>query len=364
MYKIYRDHKEELIYNLVQREQTNQTTWHHTNMTGYVHYVDGQFMIRSYKGYLYQSTDHGETWELIIDLSTLFSDQLKLFCRLTRRLFRTHIYHVIPVDDVWIVFGLGKIFTVSLSRREVIAVNPIQGSRPLLICDHHRSVYYGEYIRNPERRKISIFKSNNKHTSFSTIYSFNSIRHVHGVFHDPYSGNLFATTGDKDKECHIGFFKNGNFNPIISGSQQTRCVQPLFSQNHIHFATDAPDEKNSIYCYERSSNKITLLQHTGGPVFYSCQAGGLSFFATVCEPSDINKVHEVELWASADGNTWKCILTLKKDRWSLKYFGYGLISFPAGPGSDEYLWLNPMAITHDQEILKIPIQDIKKTLSK
>jgi len=63
----------------------------------------------------------------------------------------------------------------------------ITGSRPLCICRKDETLYYGEYCNNPERRPVRIFASHDQGASWPVIYSFDDVRHVHGIFHDEYT---------------------------------------------------------------------------------------------------------------------------------------------------------------------------------
>ena len=39
----------------------------------------------------------------------------------------------------------------------------------------------------------------------------------------------------------------------------------------------------------------------------------------------------------------------------MKYFPYGQVLFPAGPGDGENLWFTPFAAEFDQKTFKIPL---------
>jgi hypothetical protein len=94
-----------------------------------------------------------------------------------------------------------------------------------------------------------------------------------------------------------------------------------------------------------------------GSVFFGCKVGNHLFFSTACEPSRVNRSREVTVWTSKTGESWRRIVTIRKDLLPMKSFQYGQIMFPAGPGQAGHLWLTPFATLHDQLSRKIPITE-------
>jgi hypothetical protein len=45
----------------------------------------------------------------------------------------------------------------------------------------------------------------------------------------------------------------------------------------------------------------------------------------------------------------------KKDIWPMKYFQYGQVFFPSGPGDGKHLWCTPFATKHHGKTLKIEV---------
>jgi len=136
----------------------------------------------------------------------------------------------------------------------------------------------------------------------------------------------------------------------------TRCVQLIFTSNYIYFDSDSPDETNYLYRIEKKSGNKEILQRVGNPVFYGCKVGESLFFSTVCEPSNINTSRYAVIWRSDDGESWYEFKKFKKDIWSMKYFQYGQILFPYGPGDNKNLWCKPFTTHNDQAVLKFKIE--------
>ncbi|PWH86418.1 hypothetical protein [Brumimicrobium oceani] len=327
-----------------------------------LHYVNKDVLISSRKNILYISEDEGENWQKYLEIPIKFVNNLKVQTKLSRRLFRQYVYHVLIDKNFITVFGFNEIFIFSKTDKLLISRSPIVGSRPLVVTEYNGDFYYGEYTSNIERKEICLFKSTEDKTRFEEFYVFKNIRHIHSVQLDPFTKKLFIATGDNDDECFIGFLEGEKFIPLIQGDQQARGIQLLFTEKHIYYATDAPHERNYIYRIVRANNKIERLQEIGGPVFYGSQVKGMLFFSTVCEPSEVNNQKNVELWGSIDGIQWKCIQVFKKDLYPMKLFQYGQLMFPSGPGSENHLWFTTFATKKDQMIIKYPLKQIKKNL--
>lgn len=327
---------------------------------GIVHYSDSNEAFGSINNLVYFSNNNGLSWVKLFKIPLNFLNSLKSIHRLSRRLFRMGIYHIIKTKtDFLVIFAFGNIYQYNLKLNELLYSGKIQGSRPLSVCYANEKIYYGEYFSNEKRRDVRIFESLDSGITWRTSCSIKNIRHIHGIFYDCYSNNLWVTTGDYDEE--VGIWKsNDNFktiSKILSNSQQVRSIQLLFTENYIYFGSDTPLEINHIYRFQRTNSAIDKLQKVGGSVFYGCKIGEQLFFSTACEPGKINKSNNVELWTSIDGLTWTLLLTIKKDIWSKKYFQYGQIKFPYGEDSSNQLWISPLSTKLDQKTIKIKINE-------
>src|SRR5690606_9338809 len=107
---------------------------------------------------------------------------------------------------------------------------------------------------------------------------------------------------------------------MLSGSQQTRTIKLLFTEDFIYFGSDAPEEVNYLYRLNKSSNKVEKLVQVGSSVFHGCKVANWLFFSTAIEPSKVNSTKYAEVWASPDGVEWKCLMRFKKDFLPMRYF--------------------------------------------
>lgn len=326
-----------------------------TSYKGFVHYVDGDFIIRSHKGEVYFSHDGGTHFHKIIDLGHSITDRVKLSHPKIRRLLRYYIYHILPIGDAIVVFGLKKIFVISTKNQEILREFKISGSRPLVICKDEKYIYYGEYFSNKERKPVKIFRFNPENEFIETHIELTDVRHIHGMFYDPYSKKIFLTTGDTDDESFIGYLETGKVKKILSGSQQARVVTLLFDQHYIYFATDAPREVNYIYRYCRKSKEVEKLQELGGTVFYGVSVKNSFVFSTVADTNKEQRQDSVELWGSDNGTDWQIVKEFEKDPWPKSLFQHGQLLISDKQYNTSTIWFTPFATSNDQIIHKLRI---------
>lgn len=251
---------------------------------------------------------------------------------LLARLTRSGIHHVLPFRQAVVVFGMGRIWCLDASGGELIAPpSPIIGSRPLAICASPYGMYYGEYRNNPERSRIRVFFSDDG-ARWEERWQLNNVRHVHGVFYDPFTGGVWLTTGDEDRESGLWFSRDGTAIPemVLGGSQQVRAITLQFRSDSVYFGSDTPIEQNYIYRLDRQSGKVERHCPVVGSVFHSCSVGDWLAFSTAVEPSKVNESREAAIYISRGGDSWVLAACHRKDLWSMRYFQYGQLVLPKG----------------------------------
>jgi hypothetical protein len=261
-----------------------------------------------------------------------------------------------------LIFVDKQVLLLDVEDCNILYRSKIVGSRPLNVESVHECFIYGEYRSNVDRTPVHLWRMNPEKLDWDKVWEFRSVRHIHGVFQDPYSRRIWTTTGDLDSESGIWCFTEdfSSVEKVLGDNQQNRAVSLLFDENFIYFGSDTPLEKNHIYRLDRTNRALLHLQKVGGSVFHSCKVGNWFFFSTAVEPSTVYTSPYAEVWASPDGECWKCILKFKKDFLSKKYFQYGQVFFPAGPGDGKNLWVTPFATEFDQVTFKIPLKEIEK----
>ncbi len=333
-------------------------------ISGRLLYADAAELWLAQGSALKVSRDGGKSWQSGGRVQAGFMGHLKASTRLGRRIARAGIHHLIPGNPA-IACVNDSLFRRMAGDKNYTKVSALTGSRPLAFATDGDLVCYGEYRGNKERDAVHVWGATGECTTWQPLHTFSGVRHVHGVFFDPYEKKFWITTGDDDDEAGIWVTEDrfSNVEKVAGGSQQLRAVQLLFTEKHIYYGSDTPVAKNHIYRMERDSGRIECLQAVGSSVFYGCKVGDALFFSTAVEPTDINRTDAAELWCSLDGENWSLLRTFSKDRLSLRYFQYGQILFPAGPGDGENLYFTPFATQGDQRTLKLSLSKINE-LSK
>jgi len=302
-------------------------------------YIEDNIMYAS-KGYrIYRSNDSGESWILdgkIVDKKYSFIGGIRLLARL----LRVEVSGMLILEDgSRIIIAKKGIFVAKTNSKEYIRTFSIpRGSKPMNICkDSDGNLYFGEYILNgpfaqDERDEVHIYKSEDNAYSWSICYTFpkNTIRHIHGIFHDRFTDKMWFTTGDRGDECIIGNTDNGfkTINIVKQGGQKYRAVKLFFYQDFIVYGTDTQIEQNYIYRFDRESGDEVCIQEVQGSVISGVQVGSQACISTAIEPSEVNKESYVHLWYTPDGTHWKDIYKVKHDSLSLKYFQFAKMQFP------------------------------------
>lgn len=355
-------------------------------LRGLLLYHDGKELYFS-RGYrLYRSTDGGRSAERVATLPR--SEPREKLARgvLGRRLTRGYIRHLLPVDGGWVALAGRRFYRLrspGAHAAEAAGGSPSGGAgskaaplvpepgayavgrQPFHLAATPAGLYYGEYRSNPERSPVGIYKSVDGGRSFTLHTRFEGVRHIHGVFTDPWEpGTLLAATGDENAEAAVwrvpetgtarGAGAAGAVRPerIAGGSQRFRAVTLIPSEEAIYFGSDTPQERNFIYRLDRQSGALEACAEVGGSVFWgaSLPDGSLAF-STVVEPSTVNRSRHAELWLSRNGARFFCIRRYREDPLPPKLFQYAQIRFPAGPGAADELWATPFACwAHERSV--------------
>lgn len=325
-------------------------------LDGKILHVDGDTLYRA-EGYsVLISTDGGKNWRSWITLPVSKKDRIITVLPLFRRLFRKSIHHLMVYENFFVVFANKESF-VYLDKQLILRA-PLHGSRPLVVCTTPSGeMYYGEYVTNYSTKTISIFKICKNTLIWEPVWTFENVRHVHGVFHDPYTDAIWVTTGDYGEE--IGIWRTDDafrtLAKVVGNTQQYRTIQLLFTEDHIYFGSDTPLELNYIYRMDRDGHNTELLMHVDSSIFYGCKVGESLFFSTCVEPSVLNKTRNVDVFRSDNGSSWYKYLTYKKDFLPMRYFQYGQVTFPSGKMENGLLYCTPLATNNSNKICVVNI---------
>ena len=169
---------------------------------GRILHVSGKKVYISQAHRLLKSSDGGESWKKWVQLPVSMSNRILMRFRLPARLFRLGVHHLDLCNGLAIGIVNKEFFAVNNNIQRLLG--PVNGSRPMALCvSDSGGIYYGEYRSNAERKKINIWSFDKLKNKWGSVWCFDNIRHVHGVFSDPYTSNLWITTGDEDHESAI-----------------------------------------------------------------------------------------------------------------------------------------------------------------
>ena len=169
------------------------------------------------RGYrVYKQAGDGPA-ELAARFNPPMASRLKIMSPYLTKLFREGFHDLIAQPDGGLVGIVRKriVYAAPGSGRFRAVLDIPRGSRPLGLCAFpDGSVYFGEYFSNGPRFKtdpklaeatgqpfprepVHIYGSDDGQ-SWRIVFTFpaDTIRHIHGIFHDPYRDCAWILTGD------------------------------------------------------------------------------------------------------------------------------------------------------------------------
>ena len=284
--------------------------------------------------------DLGLANSLSIPVNNILPDRYSLI----KRLLRNGIYAAYECDRDKIVIVCSKKILIYLKGALKAELEIDRGSRPLRqgISCLNGFFYYGDYWGNPEKKAVNLYRVNLSNYKKEVFFKFNHIRHIHFVQKDTRINNaLLVGTGDSNSESGIYRLdlNNRKLKTIVEGSQQCRAVSVLQENKYLIWGTDAPDEQNYIFRFNRETNDLQKTREIDGPAYYSTKTkNGDIYLATTIED---RLRHKACIYKSIDqGLSWDVYKSFKKDIWHSKYFGYGIIEFIYGQTHRQELFYN------------------------
>lgn len=234
----------------------------------------------------------------------------------------------------------GKIYFYNITSGSLSIVGTLKQCRNILhggILVTKNQLIFGEYGRNSQREAVPIWCSNDDGKNWNIIYTFQSglIRHVHGVYEDPYSDSLWIPTGDFEDECYLFEVPNSNFSQIKrhgDGSQSWRAVSVFFRPDEIIWAMDSELQTSYLQIFNRKTQEIKKGRAFAGPVWYGKRfTDGSAVIQTTVELGNGVKSSYSYVYFSEDLKNWREVVKFKKDILPNKIFKSGVISFADGP---------------------------------
>lgn len=319
----------------------------------------GNFYL-SRRNQIFHSENLKPPFKLIAAIDAPFWKQAASKSRLAQRLLRFMVTNVIPLanGDLFVTFdksvGIvrnGKYQTLDGLKR------PCRVLRAACATDKNGGIFFGEYIDNAERGEMRIYKYTPGANTLEIAHTFapNSIRHIHGIYADSFTGSLVCLTGDEEKECKfIRSFDGFKTTEIVGEGDETwRAVSVLFDKNSFFYGMDAEYRANHIYKVERETGERKSLGEVNGTVFYSKQIAGNLFFTTTAENAPSQTENVAALWQVDEAETLQKVISFKKDRWHPTLFMFGTIHFPYLSKLENELYFQLVGVEEDNRTFRI-----------
>ena len=288
-----------------------------------------------------------KSWEQFATFPFSYPRDLFAFSRPTSRAMRSDKCNLY-INRFGKKMGIRAGWVYSIDNEKTTPLFSIQGD-----CVLHRSmsedaegnIYFGEYFMNPGRRPVRIWRISSDLTRWQIAHELGTIRHVHGVYRDPFNEKVFwVTVGDFKGECHIlrtdDYFRS--FTQFGDGSQIWRAVNLFFTGDYICWLTDSNLEPNHACRMSRKNGELEIGQPVDSSTWYGCTTKeGTHLAFTTIERGPAIQSDESSILASQDAFHWEKVFAFKKDFWKpVQVFKYGVISCPSGVMSNENLYLS------------------------
>ena len=289
---------------------------------------------------LARSTDHGESFTHVAHVPASLPARLFARMRIPARVMRAGLHGLVRHGDgALITVARGAVLRAAPGDPEFsLAHRVTRGSRPLNLAVDRHGVFFGEYFGNPDRSEVHVYGSSDG-VAFTPVHTFpaGAVRHVHGVFADPYRNGMWVLTGDDDEESGLWFSDDGfaTLERVAGGSQRTRAVCVHVEADGLVVPTDTPRERNRIQWFDPQDGSFRDLFEIDGSVFHAARGRDVRLLSTVVEPSAVNTVQEVTVLGSRDGQRWAEVGRFRRDLPGGRldrFFRYPQITFAGGSG--------------------------------
>jgi hypothetical protein len=306
-----------------------------------VHFLDSETGDRiESRGPVFHVWTGGRRYRIVLPLGS--GRRVLAVSRLARRALRLDKSNAVFVENrsaVVLVYQ-GGLYRWEAGSQAVVRTGTLRQCRNALhqgvaVLDERR-VFLGEYGHNADRGAVPIWSSPDAGRSWSVAHEFpaHSVKHVHGVYRDPYSGDLWIPTGDFDGECYL-HRADPEFKRIErygDGSQSWRTVSLLFEPERISWMMDSHLQTCHLFHLDRRTGAMQQGRSFPGPVWYVKQLQDhISLAQSSCEVGPGVQSDFAHLFASRDNETWLEVAKFRKDLWPKQLFKFGALGFADGP---------------------------------
>jgi hypothetical protein len=318
-----------------------------------VHHADDEIMISSHFNKVSVVSSHASvSFKLPLPFYLYVIGLFRIFRRVLR-LDKSSIALSQDRSSLVITYG-GYVYYYCLERNELQRTLKLEQCRTVLHMSitslSPKTFILGEYGRNNERNSVPIYLSQDGGKSWTVPFSFpaNSIRHIHGIYHDRFTGHIWVPTGDFDGECYLYEFADTSMsNPVIhgDGSQVWRTVSLFFSEKSVVWAMDSELETCHLVIMDRKTGEISKDREFPGPIWYiKSLTDGWHLLQTVVENGAGVVSKNVHIYLSNDLENWQEVAVYPHDGLPLRYFKNAVVAFANGAQSSDKFYLSAEAV--------------------
>jgi hypothetical protein len=279
-----------------------------------------------------------------------------------QRALRHMYYNVMPLSNGEIFATFGKaigVFEEGGRFRALTGIErPFRVLRAACAVADDGAVVFGEYVVNHERTAIRIYRYEPGRPGAEVAHTFpaGEVRHVHGVYRDPFAPGLWCAVGDKPAECRI-LHSDDQFRAHTvfgAGDETWRAVSLQFTPDAVFYGMDAEFQRNFIFRVDRRTGQRDVVTAVEGPIYYSARLGNDLFFAVTVEYCPSQEGNAAVLWRvnSVNGAATR-VTQFRKDSLPVHGFLAGTIDFARGDGTARELYLRTTALRPDNAVYSL-----------
>lgn len=266
---------------------------------------------------------------------------LKSITRISRRLFRTDKSNAcfnFSRDGIVVLYA-SSIYFFDIRKNKLMLTAQLRQCRNVLhggVAISCSGVYFGEYGANPGRESVPVWSSHDDGRSWNVVHQFpaGSIKHVHGVYTDPYTNSLWIPTGDFENECFIYEVPGADFTRMQrhgNGRQEWRTVGMFFEHERIVWGMDSQLQTSYLQFFNRKTGNIKQGSPFPGPIWYCKKLeDGLHFIQSTVEIGIGSQSNFSHVFVSNDLENWHEVSRHEKDLFPKRLFKFGVIAFADG----------------------------------
>jgi len=181
-------------------------------------------------------------------------------------------YHIETPSRHYIRIGNEIHMTTDFSTYDEILTSPLShatklgGLKSAFAYDKKNNyIYAGEYSVNEHNNTHSVYRGKANETgieNWSEVLTFDSriqdtiktVRHIHVVAVDPYTSNVWISTGDTNRESRLYYSQDQgkSFKLFAIGSQYYRSLSIWFTKDYMYWNTDSASVKQVISRVKRT----------------------------------------------------------------------------------------------------------------